>query len=251
MEPSLPPMHRRPLLALLAAAAIAYDDSAPTCVVRVWLRNVDGRATAHEIELDKQDAAAGVTAFLASPACAWMTASRQDALRAALYDHAKVSCFDRPIVDKQLALDDLASCHVSYAASPPRPLVFVAVGAHHWFPPVRDATLHGASEAHAWTGVLVEASPAVYAEMARRRLAHQRAGAYWPVAAAACAATSEANVTFFAAADGLAELVARAGNELREWASETGSLDRDQIVRALVGSEADPVAAEQYVQVSQ
>ena len=39
--------------------------------------------------------------------------------------------------------------------------------------------------------------------------------------------------------------------ELREWASETGSLDRDQIVRALVGSEADPVAAEQYVQVSQ
>ena len=47
----------------------------------------------------------------------------------------------------------------------PRPgLGFVHIGAHHWFPPTRDAMLHGVATRHNWTVLLVEPSPHVFEE---------------------------------------------------------------------------------------
>ena len=229
-------------LALLALAAAALGDEASEtgrCVTRVWLESeaahgASQAARPHELELDVADVRPGVEAFLQSIALS-LTPERKAALAAAIFTHAASACFDRPRVTKRSALADLATCHAATAAE--EPLVFVTVGAHHWFPPTRDATLHDVAEAHGWTGVLVEAAPRVFAELSRRRDAHPGGLKYWPVEAAACAATS--NATFYAARGDMAERARDRSYGLRSWATETGSLSRNHVVTTLFGTELE------------
>ena len=78
----------------------------------------------------------------------------------------------------------------------PRPgLGFVHIGAHHWFPPTRDAMLHDVATRHNWTGLLVEPSPHVFEELQRR--AATSASPHVPVQAALCARSAPA-VPFYA-----------------------------------------------------
>ena len=97
----------------------------------------------------------------------------------------------------------------------PRPgLGFVHIGAHHWFPPTRDAMLHDVATRHNWTGLLVEPSPHVFEELQRR--ATTTASPHVPVQAALCA-RSAPTVPFYAVSP------ATAGDNMPSWATEIGS----------------------------
>ena len=115
-------------------------------------------------------------------------------------------------------------------AAPGPGLGFVHIGAHHWFPPTRDAMLHGVATRHNWTGLLVEPSPHVFEELQRR--ATTTASPHVPVQAALCARSAPA-VPFYAVSP------AAAGDDMPSWVTEIGSLRSDHARghQGILGSE--------------
>ena len=133
---------------------------------------------------------------------------------------ARTCCGDLRAASRAAILHTLGHCDAATRdGAAPRPgLGFVHIGAHHWFPPTRDAMLHDVATRHNWTGLLVEPSPHVFEELQRR--ATTTASPHVPVQAALCARSAPA-VPFYAVSP------TAAGDDMPSWVTEIGSLRSD------------------------
>ena len=134
---------------------------------------------------------------------------------------ARTCCGDLRAASRAAILHTLGHCDAATRdGAAPRPgLGFVHIGAHHWFPPTRDAMLHDVATRHNWTGLLVEPSPHVFEELQRR--VTTTASPHVPVQAALCARSAPA-VPFYAVSP-----TAIAADDMPSWITEIGSLRSD------------------------